>query len=145
MPPIPKALSTRLGFLLLKAHRGVKRRADAKLSGIGLSTAYMGILECLQAEPGLSQADVGAVLGIDRTSMGQAVAQLEDRGWVERSANSDDLRSYALKLTDEGARLAREASRLAREAQLSFLQPLSAAEQAQLLSLLRRLVEADSR
>lgn len=145
MPNIPKTLTTRLGFLLLKAHRGVKRWADAELASIGVSTSVMGILECLQAEPGMSQAEVCAVLDIDRTSMGQAVLQLEGKGLVERRLNADDQRSYALQLTAEGTRQAREASRLARSAQRKYLHALSASEQEQLISLLRRLVEADLR
>lgn len=145
MATIPAALTTRLGFLLLKSHRGVKRRADAALSAIDLSSGFMGVLECLQAQPGLSQAEVCAILDIDRTSMGQAVLQLEARGLVERLVNPGDQRSYSLQLTPEGTRVAREASRLARLAQQQAMQPLSEREQAQLLALLWRLVEADLR
>ncbi len=138
---LPPALWQRLGLLLLKAHRSVKRLAEAQLAPLGLSSAHMGILEMLRAAPGLTQATLAAALEIDRTSIGVSIAELERLKVVERVDHPGDGRSYALRLTTAGRALAERASALALVAQQRFLAPLDEKEQRQLVTLLQRALE----
>jgi DNA-binding MarR family transcriptional regulator len=140
MSALPRALRERLGLLLLRSHRAVKRLAEEKLAPIGVSTGDMAVLEMLRASSGLSQAELGTALGIDRTSVGALVAALEQRKIVERLPDPKDGRGYALRLTPAGRALADKASQRAVAAQAEFLAPLSEHERQQLISLLQRLL-----
>jgi DNA-binding MarR family transcriptional regulator len=138
---LPPALRQRLGLLLFRAHKGVKRLAGAKLATLGLSTGHMGILEMLRATPGQTQANLATALEIDRTSTGVLVGELERLEIVERIDHPGDRRSYALRLTPHGRSVADRASALALAAQARFLSPLSSKEQEQLITLLQRLLD----
>lgn len=133
-------LRTRLGLLLLKSHRAVKRLAEAQLAPLGVVPGQMGVLELLRAKPGLSQAALSTALEIDRTSIGAMIADLETRKIVEREPDPADGRGYTLRLTPAGRALADKASARAVTAQAQFLAPLNEAEQQQLISLLQRVL-----
>ena len=130
-----------MGLLLLQAHRTVKRMADAQLGPIGVSTSDMAVLEMLRASPGISQAALGSALGIDRTSIGALVSDLERRRILERAPDPDDGRGYSLRLSAAGRALADKGSQRALSAQAEFLSPLTEAEQRQLIVFLQRLLD----
>jgi len=140
MSDITAPLRERIGWLLLKSHRNVKRMADKRLAAIGVSTAHIAILELLRATPGLSQATIGTALEIDRTSIGVTIAELEAAGIVRRVVDATDRRGYAIRLTAAGRALAEKASERAVAAQEQFLAPLDARERRELVRLLQRLV-----
>ena len=86
-----------------------------------------------------AQAELGVALEIDRTSVGAAVSSLEERTIVERVAHASDARSYAIRLTAAGRRLADQASVLAGDAQDELLAGLTAGERRTLVALLQRI------
>jgi len=60
------------------------------------------VLDTLAFEPGLSQRHVAERLGINRTIMVRLIDRLEDAGYLTRTRNPANRRSYALSLTKAG-------------------------------------------
>jgi DNA-binding MarR family transcriptional regulator len=101
------------------------------------------VLDVLADEDARSQQDLTSRLGINRTIMVTLLDRLQEAGYITRTRNPTNRRTYVLSLTDEG-RTALEGMRQAvadRDAQ--FTAPLTPAEQQRLTELLSRLVAHD--
>ncbi len=93
--------------------------------------------------PGIDQRRLAALMGLDRTNVGQLIDQLEVKGLVERRINDSDRRARALHLTAEGKALRRRLRPKIVAAQARVLAPLAPAEQDMLIDLLIRVVKAN--
>ena len=107
--PIPTSLAGRPGALLTIATRRGQELARRRLAPLGLSVQMCGVLNLLAAGP-ISQHDLGASLGIDKTTMVELIDDLEQQGAVVRRKNPRDRRSYALNLTPKGRTLQKRAA-----------------------------------
>jgi DNA-binding MarR family transcriptional regulator len=103
-----------------------------------------GVLNLL-AEGPISQHQLGAQLGIDRTTMVELIDDLERKGAVERRKNPADRRSYALVLTPSGKQLQKKAARAFDDAAAEVFQPLKRDEQLALANMLRRVIASADR
>ena len=54
----------------------------------------------------MSQHELAALLGLEKSTVSRLVAGLVERGWVTRSRNSDNRRLYRLTLTEDGRAIA---------------------------------------
>ena len=137
---LPPALADRIGFLLGRAHLAHLKIAGPRLAELGLSGKGMGALGIVVTEGPLSQQRLSRRQGIDRTTMVAVVDELERTGLVERRRDPADRRAYALHATGKGHRTLTRATEATERAEAQFLAPLSAGEQQELRSLLRRLL-----
>src|SRR5260370_39814207 len=99
--PIPRSLADRPGALLTIAARTGQELAKSRLAPMGLNVQMCGVLNLLAQGP-ISQHDLGAQLGIDRTTMVELIDDLEHKGVVVRRRNPADRRSFPLSLTPRG-------------------------------------------
>src|SRR3954471_791979 len=76
---------------------------------------------------------------VERASAGRMIDRMEANGWVERRAQNGDRRVKRVYLTEEAERVHRRIWRVAEETVDNALSDLSAAEAAQLISLLGRV------
>lgn len=135
-------LAPRLGYLLaLGQKRGLDTISSA-LGEIGLRLPGNGVLAVLADEGPRSQRDLAAALRVNRSVMVQVVDDLEAAGLVERRRNPADRRAYALELTETGRERARQAQEVTGRVHDELFGALSAADRAELHSLLLRLVQA---
>src|SRR6056297_282347 len=95
-------LSELVGYNLRRAQIGVFQGLQAALGAFDVTPGQFGVLYLIYRNPGASQSDLGAALGIDRSSMVAVIDRLEKRGLVVRAPSREDRRSYALKLSDAG-------------------------------------------
>jgi DNA-binding MarR family transcriptional regulator len=131
--------SARLGFLLQRAHLRFREAMLAALEGSGLNLGQLSILATLAARNDLSQRQLVAATGIEKSSMVLSVDALERTGWVERRDHPTDRRAQAIHLTTVGlGRLAVVGPRV-KAVEAQALAPFSIAERDALFSLLRRL------
>lgn len=137
--PIPPSLSDRPGALLVIAARRGQELARRRLAPLDLNVQLCGVLNLL-AEGPTSQHDLGAQLGIDRTTMVELIDDLERRNAVLRRKNPADRRSYALSLTPAGRALQKKAARAFDAAAAEVFEPLKAAERQAFGDMLRRVI-----
>jgi DNA-binding MarR family transcriptional regulator len=130
-------LSESLAYAIKRAQVRCDEALVAHL-GTGLSPARFAALCAVGSRPGMSQAALGALLGINGPSVVKVVDELERMGLVKRMPTADR-RAYALELTERGdADLLRyEASTQAFEKRISGR--LTASERALLQSLLAKV------
>jgi DNA-binding MarR family transcriptional regulator len=126
-------------FLLVQLGSHVARQFAQDLAPLGIEPRHFGMLTRLAANEGMAQQAIGELIGVNPTQMVFLVDELEDRGFVERRRNPADRRSYGLFLTQAGRDLLAQVQTAARAHQGRLGSSLSAQEQEQLTSLLRRL------
>ncbi len=132
-------LAERLGPLLGRAHESHRRQVADALAALGLQPKSFGALTVLVVEGPMTQRDLGARQGVDRTTTVAVVDILEEAGLVARVRDDRDRRAYALAVTAAGRRRLGRAEGVVRKAEDEFLADLSGAERSTLLEVLRRL------
>jgi DNA-binding MarR family transcriptional regulator len=130
-----------VGFLLQRAHHRYREAIVAALAGSGFNPGQLAILAALAKANGVTQRDLIAATGIEKSSMVIFLDRLEEEGWVERRAHAQDRRAHAVHLTKEGkSRLATLGPRLD-AIETDFLSALDGADRRKLVDLLRRVGE----
>ena len=136
---LPDRLTGRVAFALQLALLRAQRMGQAALDGLGLQGREYGLLALLEDGPLVRQHELGAVLGMDRTTTAKLVRGLVDRGLVVRRRAPDDARTLVLALTPTGDRLRAEAAAVLAECDDAFLAPLPPSERDRLHAALRHL------
>lgn len=89
-----------------------------------LTPRQFAILVTLAKRPGITQTDVVAETGIDRSTVGDMVDRLVRRGLVRRRRSGRDQRANTLAILPAGLRLVRAAVPAVDRAQERIMQPL---------------------
>lgn len=132
-------LDDSVGYLLRRAQLAVFADLIATLGGIGLRPGTLAVLIVIGRNPGLTQSEVSAVLGIKRTNFVAVVNELEAQGWVLRRASPSDRRVNALELTLRGQAVLERARTLQADHEARIAGVLGERGRDQLLTGLRRL------
>jgi DNA-binding MarR family transcriptional regulator len=133
-------LEAQVGHLLRRAHQRATAIFMAELGDrFDLTPTQYAALVKLHDAGEQSQNQLGRLTAMDPATAQGVIRRLEERRLVERTADIGDRRRSRLRLTDDGRALA--AAAMARGAGVSAatLAPLSPAEQARFLALLRKL------
>lgn len=130
-----------LGFLMNRAHQLARGRANQAARPTGLELSHAAVLSTVRSGGIRSQRELGAALGIDKSTLVRIVDDLERQGLVNRRRAPEDRRAYEIVITDEGERRLAEASELFRGAMVGLLEVLAVPEQRQLHDLLSRFVD----
>ncbi len=112
-----------------------------RLERLDLSPPHAGLLGMLRRSGGQSQQDVAESLGLHPSRMVALVDELESKALIERRANPDDRRVYALFLTPAGEKSLRDIGRVNGEHLQALCAALDASERQQLASLLSRIAD----
>jgi DNA-binding MarR family transcriptional regulator len=130
------------GQLLFRLWRASHTHAADGLATVGLTPALFALLNVIGAREGAIQQELGAAMGIDRTTMVSLVDQLERAGLGKRRPSAKDRRAREVVITPKGRRLLERARRLTAQAEDDVLAGLTGAERGELLALLRRALES---
>jgi DNA-binding MarR family transcriptional regulator len=105
----------------------------------GLTPRVFEVLKAVAAAGGLSQIEIMAATGIDRSSVTSLVAKLVRMRLVSRRKRASDNRAYAVHVTSEGEAALRRNLAIADRVDADLLSPLSRKEREGLLRLLKTL------
>ena len=83
--------------------RLLRTRADARARAFGMTLAQWKILVRLEAQPGVSQNELAALIEVEPITVARLVDRLETRGFVERRADPSDRRIWRLHVTPAAA------------------------------------------
>jgi DNA-binding MarR family transcriptional regulator len=126
------------GQLLFRLWRANHTRVAQALGSVGLTPPLFALLNVIGAREGAIQQELGAALGIDRSTMVSLIDQLEEAGLANRRASATDRRAREVAITPKGHRLLERARGLISVVEAEVLGGLSTTERDQLLTLLRR-------
>jgi DNA-binding MarR family transcriptional regulator len=136
-PPDLGSLNGHLGYFVRRLQVWIFQDFVRTLAPFDIRPAQYSVLVVIDANPGLSQADLADALGIERARLVRLLDDLEKRGFTRRTPSPSDRRSHALFLTREcGQKLKRiKALAAAHEARVEAL--LGSEARAQMLAALQ--------
>jgi DNA-binding MarR family transcriptional regulator len=136
-------LDSHLGYLVRRLQLWIFQDFTRTLAKFDIRPAQYSVLVLIEANTGLSQADVAEALGIERARLVRVLDELEKRDLIRRLASPNDRRSHALVLTREGQRRLKPIKALAaaHEAKVDAL--LGEEHRDALLAALRNFGAAD--
>ena len=105
-----------------------------------LSTSEARALIELVAARGISQGQLGTLLGLEKSTVSRLAAGLERKGWIERGRDEANQRYVRLYLTPEGSRVAAVIWQAWQSRQARILSGLSGREREGLAAGLRGLI-----
>ncbi|WP_233130615.1 MarR family winged helix-turn-helix transcriptional regulator [Sphingomonas jeddahensis] len=88
--------------LLYFGNAHVTRAIDRELARKGLGRAHHRALYFIARKPNMAVSDLLALLGITKQSLGRALGELTERGYVETRPGERDRRQRLLRLTEQG-------------------------------------------
>jgi MarR family transcriptional regulator, transcriptional regulator for hemolysin len=141
--PSPEAPITEFaGQLFFRLWRASHTRSASVLESVGLTPALFALLNVIGTREGAIQQELGAAMGIDRSTMVLLIDQLERAGLAKRRPSPTDRRAREVAITPKGRRLLERARQLLAQVEEEVLAGLTAAERRDLLALLRRALES---
>ena len=126
-------------FLLAQIGGHAASQFGERLATLGLTPPDAGILRMLAVSVGMNQQELSGKLGIHPSRLVALLDELERRGFIERKANMNDRRQYALHLTESGTKVLEEIGQIARQHQDALCSALSAEERETLAELLQKI------
>jgi DNA-binding MarR family transcriptional regulator len=131
------ALDAQIGYNLRRASALALNHFAVEMADAALRPVTYGMLALIDERPGISAAELCRLLGMKSANMTPLLAELEERGLVERDDHAQDKRVRVLALT-KAARDAMPGWRQqVRRHEDRFLHKLTSKERATLLRLLR--------
>jgi len=133
------ALYRRPAFLMRRVHQVAIALFDEECAKFGVTNTQHGLLQAIQSTAGIDVVGAARLVGIDRTTAHVAVANLERNGWIKKTKNPADRRSYLLSITAAGTKLLRDSQIAINRAQTRLLRNVSAQEIETLVDILQRI------
>jgi DNA-binding MarR family transcriptional regulator len=145
MAPHPSAeppVTEFAGQLFFRLWRAAHVRAADALRSVGLTPALFGLLNVIGAREGAIQQELGAAMGIDRSTMVSLIDQLENAGLAKRRPSATDRRAREIVITPKGRRLLERARAMIGKTEDDVLGGLTTKERDELIRLLRRALDS---
>jgi DNA-binding MarR family transcriptional regulator len=134
-----------IGYMLRRAQIAVFQDIFRTFAEVGIRPAQFSVLTVIAHNPGRTQSQVSAALGIKRTNFVALLDSLERRGLAVRRPAPTDRRSHALHLTDAGKAAVRRLNKKVDKLEASMISQIGKDGRVALLALLHRLATGDRR
>jgi len=131
--------SRHFGFLLKDISRLTTLNFAREAGEFKLTMAQCKVLIHLERHEGASQARLAYLTDTDPMALVRILDRMEKDGWIERRPDPSDRRARQLYLTKAASPVIDEVWRIADRARAASLAGLSAADRAQLVTLLGRV------
>lgn len=113
---------------------------QSKMGNSDLTPRQYAVLITVANHEGLSQTDLVAKTGIDRSTLADVVRRMLKKGLLQRRRTREDARAYAVKLTEEGWRVLKEVEPIARQVDETIAATLSDKDRERLIDILSTIV-----
>jgi DNA-binding MarR family transcriptional regulator len=141
---VPAELHGKPGHLIRRAQQIAVSIFMEECRAFEITPVQYGIMRVLEDHPGTDQISLASLVAIDRSTMGDVAARLEERGLVSRAPAQEDRRNKLVTLTAAGSRLLAAMEPMVEAAQVRILAPLGRPERATFMRLLAKLVETNN-
>lgn len=152
-PPLSKNLEPHLQslppeeaipYLLRSLHHSLRQVVEAKLrrETVGMSLAHLAILFTLDAEPGLTGAELARRSFVTAQTMNTTLRRMERDAQIERRPHPARPRADSWFLTKKGLSQLKPAKVIGKEIWRKMLSPLKASEIAQLKKVLQQCIRS---
>lgn len=145
LPPELGVLDGHLGYFVRRFQVWIFQDFVRTLATFDIRPAQYSVLVVIEANAGLSQADLADTLGIERARLVRLLDELEKRGLTRRMPSPSDRRSHALFLTRDGQQKLKQIKALAAVHEARVEAVLGAEERDQMLAALKGFSAAPAR
>lgn len=136
-----KIAQTNVGRLISILHRHAQMFHNQQLKDINISSSEFPFLLYLNSIDGVTQETFAQYYGMDKAAVTRTIQSLEEKGFVYRAKNKEDLRCNYIYLTDKSKDILPEL-RLRVDRWSAFLKEgLDDKEVEMVISILNRMVE----
>jgi DNA-binding MarR family transcriptional regulator len=97
-----------IGLYLHVAYMTVMASFGSMVGRGEVTPAMIGTLALIGQRPGVSQAELARIVGLERATVGATVARAIEAGFVRRDDAQHDARSYSLHLTPRGQQMLKD-------------------------------------
>jgi DNA-binding MarR family transcriptional regulator len=132
-------------WLLTQSALHAGRLVAAGLAAVGARGYHYRVLATLEQFGPASQAMLGRRSGIHLSDLVAAINELADRNLVERASDPADRRRNIIRITPTGRRQLRRLDKQLAQVQDELLAPLAPNERDQLVELLTRILDQQTR
>jgi DNA-binding MarR family transcriptional regulator len=98
-----RAIESDFLFLIYDVAQLVRRRADKRARGYGMTRAQWAVLARLEREPGITQSRLATLTDVEPITIGRLVDRLVAHGLIARQPDAHDRRIWRLTLTPKSA------------------------------------------
>jgi DNA-binding MarR family transcriptional regulator len=135
----PGVLADSLGYALRRAQVAAFQQFMEAMGEFGVTPGQFGVLALVDANPGLTQTELGHAIGVDRSTVVAVLDRLEERRLVARVPSPSDRRSHVLVLGEQGKGAFAEILRRHDAFERRLARRLTREERRTLVALLRRV------
>ena len=139
MASIPTTIPDCTIFLLAKAYQKAHGRFKAMLRPYDLTNLQHLVLEGLWYRQGVSAADLGKLLVLDKATLSGILDRMIHAGWIRKERNPDDKRLYRLFTTEKANHVKQKLIGLRVQANKELLSGFSDEERVVFKQMLREL------
>jgi DNA-binding MarR family transcriptional regulator len=125
------------GYALRRASVAVMTALARRIAALSLRPAEATVLVVIEANPGITQSEVGQLLDIARANMAPLTARLFERDLIERERV--DGRSHGLSLSAAGRQLTKKVQQAMAEQEAALMAKIPRAHHGIFLSALQAL------
>ncbi|MDX2204632.1 MAG: MarR family transcriptional regulator [Hyphomicrobiaceae bacterium] len=133
-----------VGYQVRRAQARIFAEFEAALDGCDFTPGTFGVLTLIRANPGITQVELAAAFGVDKSTMSPVIFRLERRGLIRRAVLASDRRRHALHLNPEAEEQYLRARDRVRAFESSLAARLTVSEQEELARLLGKLQGGDA-
>jgi DNA-binding Lrp family transcriptional regulator len=91
------AVEDLIGFRFRRIQNEMSRRFKQRIARVDVNPGMFSAMALIQANPGLSQSELAAEIGMDRATVVALLDALEKNGWARRTRDSVDRRRTACR------------------------------------------------
>lgn len=133
---------------ITKIAREVSKFTVRTLRAEGVGAGEFDVIHAIRKNPGITQAGVCRITGLDKAAVARQTARLETKGYLRREQNPDDARSRRLYATEKAETLKSSKAQIESTFYEWLLEPLNAddrAELARLIDIIYQRCKAESK
>lgn len=108
MSPVPSNIPDCTIFMLAKAYQKAHGRFKALLKPYHLTNLQHLVLEGLWYQQGMTAAELGKLLVLDKATLSGVLDRMLDSGWIRKSRDPDDGRVLRLSTTPKAEAVKKE-------------------------------------
>jgi DNA-binding MarR family transcriptional regulator len=105
-----------------------------------LTKQQFTVLAAVEQNEGMSQTDLVAITGIDRSTLAEMIRRMIDKGLLDRERTETDQRANAVRIAMAGKKALRSARTASERVERALLASLPAADRAKFLKMLSAVV-----
>jgi DNA-binding MarR family transcriptional regulator len=128
-----------ISWLLADASRLIRKLADRRLGGVGLTRAQWQALGNLRRLGPMTQAALAEIMEVETATIARLIDRLEAAGWIERKAEAQDRRVKLVTMTEKATSIMDEVSVIGQRLRDDMLVDLSHEELETLIAALSKI------